>query len=120
MAAGLKILRCREGLSGKNPSGAPIRIFEVVTSRVPADAELREVASAKDPLTSAGIPSEGSAHPEDGELLAGTPTVHCQGIRIHGKMIATRTNFFHVSVPYFAKPPESAAPGDGLSEGALA
>jgi hypothetical protein len=100
----LAVLKVMEGVRGPAAAG---RIFSVVLSG-PAD-DLAIVATARDPKSGLAIPAEGSAHPDEPALVARPPLIFPVGRRDKqgGALLAARSNFYNVRIPYVARPPEA-------------
>jgi hypothetical protein len=94
------VLRVEEGIMSLRQ-----RLFSVTLS-APAD-DLAVVAYAKDPDTNVAIPEQGSPHPSDDSLAAESPEIFAIGIRdgASGAMLATRSCFYNVKVPYVPSTP---------------
>jgi hypothetical protein len=100
----LRVLRVEEGCPGQSADGAPARVFCVVLSMPTEDLSI--VANAVDPKTGVRIPSDGERHPTSDAHVARPPWVHCVGLQHkNGPMIASKSPFHNVVVPYVVQPP---------------
>lgn len=91
-----QVLKVAEGL--RTPASTD-RTFSVVTSR-PVD-DLAIVAAAVDPRSGLGIPPAGQEHPQNRSLVARPPMIYPVGLRAAGgAMLACRSSFYNVRVPY--------------------